>query len=109
VRPAAERPVGSSIQFLVEGISDADARRLVADAKALGVELKWFGDANPVGFTSNHHSWRYFTDQDLPQTDRVLSGLFDMRIPLTFSLADCEHIARIIIHCAGALRLKGAA
>jgi dTDP-4-amino-4,6-dideoxygalactose transaminase len=109
VRPAAERPVGSSIQFLVEGISDADARRLVADAKSLGVELKWFGDANPVGFTSNHHSWRYFADQELPRTDRVLSALFDMRIPLTFSLADCEQIAGIIVHCAGALRLKGAA
>jgi dTDP-4-amino-4,6-dideoxygalactose transaminase len=109
VRPAAERPVGSSIQFLIEGISDSDARRFVADAKSLGVELKWFGDANPVGFTSNHHSWRYFEEQDLPQTDTVLSALFDMRIPLTFSLADCQQIAEIIVHCAGALQLKGAA
>ncbi|MGR6468358.1 DegT/DnrJ/EryC1/StrS family aminotransferase [Rhizobium sp. PAMB 3182] len=108
-RPAAESPVGSSIQFLIEGISEADARRFVSDAKALGVELKWFGDANPVAFTSNHHSWRFLDDQDLPQTDEVLSGVFDMRIPLTFSLDDCAHIADIIVHCGRSLALKGAA
>ena len=32
----------------------------------------------------------------LPQTDRVLAGLLDMRLPLTFSLDDCALIARII-------------
>jgi dTDP-4-amino-4,6-dideoxygalactose transaminase len=108
-RPAAESPVGSSIQFLIEGISEADARRFVSDAKALGVELKWFGDANPVAFTSNHHSWWFLDDQQLPQTDEVLSGVFDMRIPLTFSLEDCAHIAEIIVHCGRLLALKGAA
>lgn len=108
-RPAAESPVGSSIQFLIEGISEPDARRFVNDAKALGVELKWFGDANPVAFTSNHHSWRFLDDQHLPQTDETLSGVFDMRIPLTFSLEDCAHIAEIIVHCGRLLALKGAA
>ena len=108
-RPAAEHPVGSSIQFLAEGISPDAARAFVANAKALGVELKWFGDADPVAFTSNHHSWRFIADQALPQTDQVLSGLFDMRIPLTFSIADCAQIAAIIIHCGEQLRLKGAA
>ena len=110
VRPAAERYVGSSIQFLVPGIGGADAAaRFVADNKAFGVELKWFGAAEPAGFTSNHHSWRYVAPQALPQTDRVLSGLFDMRIPLTFSPNDCDHIGRIIGACADALGRRSAA
>jgi hypothetical protein len=35
--------------------------------------------------------------QDLPQTDRVLAGLFDMRLPLTFTLADCDLLAAHIL------------
>lgn len=100
VRPPAERFVGSSIQFLAPGCTPAEATALVKDAKAHGVELKWFGAPEPVAFTSNHHSWRYVARQMLPQTDRVLSALFDMRIPLTFSPADCEQIGEIIADCA---------
>ncbi|MES0811507.1 aminotransferase class I/II-fold pyridoxal phosphate-dependent enzyme [Roseibium sp. SCPC15] len=99
-RPDEEAYVGSSIQFRIPGISKTQAIRFVADNKALGVELKWFGDENPVAFTSNHHSWQYVDPQDLPKTDEVLSGLFDMRIPLSFTLDDCEHIARILSHTA---------
>lgn len=109
IRPDAERYVGSSIQFLVEGIIEENARDFVLANKALGVDLKWFGASEPVAFTSNHHSWRYLEQQNLPKTDAVQSGLFDMRIPLTFTVADCAHIADIIVHCAGSLRLKGAA
>ncbi|MBS0560283.1 MAG: DegT/DnrJ/EryC1/StrS family aminotransferase [Proteobacteria bacterium] len=100
-RPAAERFVGSSIQFLMPGIDEEGARRFLAAAADLGVELKWFGDREPRGFTSTHRSWRYADPQVLPKSDRVLAVLFDMRIPLTFSVEDCAHIGRIIAHCAG--------
>ncbi|WP_417409339.1 DegT/DnrJ/EryC1/StrS family aminotransferase [Hoeflea sp.] len=99
-RPEEERYVGSSIQFSLPGISPAGAQAFVAANKGLGVELKWFGDENPVGFTSNHHSWRYVEQQSLPETDRILASLFDMRLPLTFSVGDCRHIGAIIAHCA---------
>ena len=102
-RPAAERFVGSSIQFLAPRISAEAAQGFVAASKAMGVELKWFGAAEPVAFTSNHHSWRYAGKQSLPETDRILSGLFDMRIPLTFSLGDCDLISRIIVDCGARL------
>lgn len=98
-RPATEHFVGSSIQFLVPGIDESGARRLVALAAELGVELKWFGDAEPRGFTSTHHTWRYADPQVLPQSDRVFAVLFDMRIPLTFSVEDCTHIGQIIAYC----------
>ena len=102
-RPQEERYVGSSIQFRLPGISPALASAFVAANRALGVELKWFGATEPVAFTSNHHSWRYVDPQSLPETDRILSSLFDMRLPLTFSVEDCRHIGSIIAHCAAEL------
>ncbi len=32
----------------------------------------------------------------MPDSDRILAGIIDMRVPLTFSLEDCDLIARII-------------
>ncbi len=102
-RPEPERYVGSSIQFRLPGISTEAAGQFLKGAADRGVELKWFGGPEPVGFTSAHTSWRYVSPHDLPVTDRILSDLFDMRLPLTFSLADCELIARHIADAAGAM------
>lgn len=99
VRPPEEKFVGSSIQFLVSGISADTARAFVAACRERGVELKWFGAAEPVGYTSRHQSWRYLDRQRLPRTDAVLDELFDMRIPLTFSIEDCRLIGQIIVEC----------
>jgi hypothetical protein len=89
--------------------SAAQIKQVVAEAKALGVELKWFGADAPVGFTSNHQSWRYVPAQSLPKTDQILAGLLDMRIPLTFSLEDCSHVSEILAHVVGQATQKGAA
>ena len=102
-RPAAETMVGSSIQFLLPNWPEAAINDFVARCLACGVELKWFGAADPVAFTSRYDSWRYAPAQKLPQTDGVLAGLIDMRIPLTFSLEDCAQIARIIRAEVGAV------
>lgn len=97
-RSPKERHVGSSFQFRLPGAPPGTIRAVVADAAALGVELKWFGDEAPAGYTSAHASWRYLEPQSLPRTDAVLAGLLDMRVPLTFSLDDCAHIAEILSH-----------
>ncbi|MGB1111376.1 MAG: DegT/DnrJ/EryC1/StrS family aminotransferase [Gammaproteobacteria bacterium] len=99
-RPAEETFVGSSIQFLIPGIAESEARAFLAANAELGVELKWFGDDNPVGFTSKHSSWKYLEPQSMPLTDQLLSELFDMRIPLTFSLEDCAQVGEIIRYTA---------
>jgi dTDP-4-amino-4,6-dideoxygalactose transaminase len=96
VRPAREAFVGSSIQFRLPGFTAPEMQAFLARCLDRGVELKWFGAPAPVGFTSDHHSWRYVGVQSLPQTDRVLATLCDMRLPLTFSLEDCRLIGRII-------------
>ena len=102
-RPKAERYVGSSIQFCVPDISRDDAKALVARLADAGVELKWFGADQPIGFTSDHHSWCYVAAQELPTTDAILAGLFDMRLPLTFSLEDCALLADHILDAVAAL------
>ncbi len=95
-RPQAEDYVGSSFQFLLQGWEPARVARFVAGAAARGVELKWFGATDPQGFTSRYAHWRYAAPEVLPQTDRVLAGLIDMRLPLTFVPEDVAQIARII-------------
>ena len=95
-RPAEETYVGSSFQFLLPGWSDARIGLFLTRCIARGVELKWFGADEPVAFTSRYDHWRYAAPQSLPQTDRILKGLIDMRLPLTFSTADVALIARII-------------
>ena len=95
-RPDAEQFVGSSIQFLLLDWSDAALQEVLTRCAKRGVELKWFGGAEPVAFTSRYDSWRYAPSDRMPETDRVLAGVIDMRIPLTFSIEDCALIARII-------------
>lgn len=95
-RPEAERFAGSSFQFRLPDWSPARIALFLSRAVARGVELKWFGAADPVAFTSRYDHWRYASPQSLPQTDRILAGLVDLRLPLTFTPEDCDLIARII-------------
>jgi len=95
-RPAVERFVGSSFQFRLADWSKARIGLFLTRTLARGVELKWFGADQPVAFTSRYDHWHYAEPQSLPQTDRILAGLVDMRVPLTFSVQDCDLIARII-------------
>ena len=69
-----------------------------------GVELKWFGGAEPQGFTSRYDSWRYIDGlQPLPKTLEILATTFDLRIPLTFSVEDMDIIGSIIADEASGL------
>ena len=89
--------VGSSIQFRTVGLSREQIPAFITACAARGVELKWFGDAEPKAFTSRYDSWKYIDDLPiLPNTLRVLDTTLDMRVPLTFDRADCDLIAGII-------------
>lgn len=96
-RPAEEGFVGSSIQFSVPNLPEHNLPVFVARCARQGVELKWFGDAEPHGFTSRYDSWRYIEAlPELPRTLNILSHTFDMRVPLTFSLDDLTVIGTVI-------------
>jgi dTDP-4-amino-4,6-dideoxygalactose transaminase len=104
-----EQFVASSIQFRLPGFDAARMQGFLARCLDRGVEIKWFGAREPVAYTSTHHDWRYVAAQPLPQTDRVLATLCDMRLPLTFSLADCRLIGTIIRESAAAAAEDAAA
>ncbi|WP_417472533.1 DegT/DnrJ/EryC1/StrS family aminotransferase [Leisingera sp.] len=106
-RPAAEVYVGSSFQFLLLDWAEGAVQAVLDRCAARGVELKWFGVPEPVAFTSRYDSWRYADTPRLPQSDRILAGIIDMRVPLTFSLEDCAQIARIIRAEASAVYQSG--
>ena len=106
-RPEEEGFVGSSIQVLLRDWPDAAMEEVIGRCAARGVELKWFGAPEPRGFTSRYAHWHYAPSAAMPETDRVLRGLLDMRLPLTFSLGDCAQIARIIRAEVGAVHQAG--
>ncbi len=96
-RDVRESYVGSSIQFSLNDQDESVIRTFLDTCMTRGVELKWFGNKEPVGFTSGYASWKYFGDlPDLPNTNRILAVMCDMRIPLTFDLDDCAVIGKII-------------
>ncbi|WP_406870640.1 DegT/DnrJ/EryC1/StrS family aminotransferase [Thioclava sp. 'Guangxiensis'] len=95
-RPEGESFVGSSFQFRLPGFSAAMVVDFITRCLARGVELKWFGAREPMGFTSRHESWRYVPEADLPRAGAVLDTLVDMRLPLSFDPEDISLISRII-------------
>jgi len=101
-RPQCEEYVGSSIQFSLDHRDETGMRRFVGGCATRGVDIKWFGDAEPRGFTSRYDSWRYIEPMtDLPATRKILAKLCDMRIPLTFDEDDCRLIIAIIAEALG--------
>jgi dTDP-4-amino-4,6-dideoxygalactose transaminase len=101
-RQTKEGYVGSSLQFTLTGVDLAAVEAFIETCAERGVEIKWFGAKEPVGFTSSWESWQYLKDvQPLPNTRKILDFMCDFRIPLTFSLDDCITIAAVIRQVAG--------
>tara|TARA_B110000285_G_scaffold194249_1_gene223795 strand:- start:2697 stop:3899 length:1203 start_codon:yes stop_codon:yes gene_type:complete len=96
-RDARESFVGSSLQFRPIGLDGAQIPDFMSACAAQGVELKWFGDDNPKGFTSRYDSWHYIDPMPhLPNTLRALEKTLDLRVPLTFNDEDCHLIGAVI-------------
>jgi dTDP-4-amino-4,6-dideoxygalactose transaminase len=106
-RPTEESYVGSSIQFRLPQWSGDAIGALVEACRDRGVELKWFGAPLPHGYTSRRDHWLFFgaedpvvdagTHPEVPGNGEILATLLDMRSPLTFSEADCECLASILL------------
>ena len=98
-RDPRESFVGSSIQFSLDGLSPSEVEAFVSECNRRGVAVMWFGRREPQGYTSSYQTWRYVDRlPDLRQTDGVLVSMCDMRIPLTFTMEDCDALVRIIAH-----------
>ena len=96
-RSEKEQFVASSIQFSLVDLPRPARQAFIAACAERGLHIKWFGADEPLGFTSVWQHWRYFGEpQALPNAERVLGGLCDMRLPLALSHADCLAIAAVI-------------
>ncbi len=96
-RPDKEAFVPSSIQFSLTGLGSSEIESVIDTCRNQGVDIKWFGGATPVGFTSTWEHWRYVTHQQaLPRTRHMLEALCDMRIPLSLTDHDCRVIAGLL-------------
>lgn len=96
-RSAKEHYVGSSIQFTIHGVKQKQIESFLQECALRGVEIKWFGWSEPVGFTSSFEHWQYIQQvPDLARTKEILDFMCDIRIPLTFSMEDCHTVATVI-------------
>lgn len=99
-RMPQEQYVMSSIQFTVKGLNTNQMQRFLNACASRGVFVKWFGRTEPLGFTSLYAHWEYVEErQALTQTERILSEVCDMRIPLVLPLESCETIVAVIKFC----------
>ena len=94
-RAPQEQFVASSIQFHLD-LEASALQVFLAACAARGLHIKWFGVAEPQGFTSHFEHWRYLEPAMLPHTSSRLRGLCDMRIPLSLTLDECALIGRIV-------------
>ncbi len=90
------REVRSSFQFRTPGYSTQQMRDLIHRCAQRGVELKWFGDDTPKGYTSRYEHWEYIDSPTLTRTNEVLSTLLDIRVPLSFSVEDCRVLGSML-------------
>lgn len=96
-RMPKESFVGSSIQFRMPGLSTHQISQFVAGCEKRGVPLKWYGKPQPEDYTSRYDSWGYLSStRELPNADRILAELCDLRLPLTFNEEDCDDIVRLM-------------
>ncbi len=95
-RSPRESFVGSSLQFFLKDGTNDSCQQFQRACAERGVDLKWFGAAEPSGYTITHHHWDYLGTQKLPRTDTILATLFDLRLPLTFDQVDCCLLGEII-------------
>ena len=106
-RNPKEKYVGSSIQFNIPKASYGQIEEFLKETGKRGVQVKWFGNKEPVGFTSSYDSWQYFKNlPELPNTKKVLATMCDMRLPLTFTTEDCSLLAEIIADVMKNLKLS---
>ena len=100
-RSPKEQFVPSSLQFSLPDLEPARIRVFLQAADAHGVHIKWFGNEEPLGFTSTHAHWRYLRADSsrpasVPGADKVLRGLCDFRLPMWLSAADCATLASVL-------------
>ncbi len=92
-RPQAEAYAQSSLQFRLPDRNPDAMAAFVATARAAGVWVKWFGRAEPEGYSSNPAQWPGAEAEQAPRARAIQATLCDIRLPLGLDATACEAIA----------------
>jgi dTDP-4-amino-4,6-dideoxygalactose transaminase len=96
--PPEER-APDSLQFNLDGMTDAQVADYAETAAAMGVKVQVFGLShdNARAFWN----WRFMGDMpELPETRAMLSRACDTRLPARLSLQDCDAVAAVLVEAA---------
>lgn len=102
LRPPAEAYVQSSLQFRLPAATAGQMAEFTDGVRAAGLPLKWFGRAEPEGYTSAPQHWPGVDAAAVPRSRAILQTLCDLRLPLGLEPAACDAIADILVTVAGA-------
>ncbi|MCR8827963.1 DegT/DnrJ/EryC1/StrS family aminotransferase [Pseudosulfitobacter koreensis] len=98
---APETRAPDSIQFNVQGVTDAQVLDFVAAAKAEGVTVQVFGLSNDNARA--FWNWQFIPDlPELPQTRAMLMRACDVRLPVHLTRAEQDTVADILLSAAEA-------
>ena len=59
--------------------------------------MKWFGAESPIGFTSRRHHWTHEVGDPITADDHLMR-LMDVRLPLTLTDEEADHLGAILCH-----------
>ena len=97
LQPEARAP--DSIQFNLQGMTDADVHAFAKAAAARGVKVQVFGmsEDNARAFWN----WQFLGDvPDLPRTRAMLMRACDVRLPARLTREDCDYTADALLAAA---------
>lgn len=94
-----EERAPDSLQFNLDGMTDAQVADYAETAAAMGVKVQVFGLShdNARAFWN----WRFMGDMpELPETRAMLNRACDTRLPARLSLQDCDAVAAVLVEAA---------
>ncbi|MEM6941160.1 MAG: DegT/DnrJ/EryC1/StrS family aminotransferase [Pseudomonadota bacterium] len=103
-----EQRAPDSIQFNLQGLSDAQIRAFAAKATAAGVKVQVFGQSedNARAFWN----WQFIPDlPELPQTRAMLMRACDVRLPVNLTPPERDAICDVLLAALSGLKTAQAA
>lgn len=90
------RPVCDSLQFNLVGMTEEQVSTFLANCKRRGMPVGLFGSKDNA---RNFRNWQYSpvkTDEELPNTARVIASAIDVRLPAVFEDEDFDMMADVL-------------
>jgi len=89
------RPVCDSLQFNLQGFTEAQVGAFLDSCKARGMPVGLFGSTENA---RNYKNWKYSPAAGpLPKTKALIAAAIDVRLPAEFADEDFEQMAKVLL------------